>query len=197
MVNDELDPEIDAVTPSEVEVTELESVVHAVRPQTNGSAKSSTFDRQPSLKAAITVDLRSDHRQLLRIVTALILATLLAEWIYLTTQRPKPIPIERGASFSNQFQVEVNSATWVEWLQLEGIGPSLAHRIVADRRLNGPFASIDDLTRVPGIGRTTLDRIRRWLTIRHDLSDANLSENSPTGRPGQQRANDQRQSPAF
>ena len=112
-------------------------------------------------------------------VTSLVLVTLLVEWIFLTTQRPKPLTIERGSDFRDQFQVEINSATWVEWLQLEGIGPSLAHRIVADRKLNGPFASIDELSRVPGIGPATLDRIRRLLTIRYDHSDTNLSEALP------------------
>jgi competence protein ComEA len=57
-------------------------------------------------------------------------------------------------------------------MQLEGIGISMAHRIVADRTLNGPFHSIDDLTRVPGIGEATLDQIRPWLTIGHDIDKA-------------------------
>ncbi|MFN8709983.1 MAG: ComEA family DNA-binding protein, partial [Planctomyces sp.] len=59
----------------------------------------------------------------------------------------------------------VNTAGWIEWMQLEGIGPSLAHRIVAERDLNGPFQTIDDILRVPGIGPATLDQIRSRLTI--------------------------------
>lgn len=79
---------------------------------------------------------------------------------------PQPLPWNRGQTFQS-FQVEVNSAGWAEWMQLEGIGQTMARRIVADRLLNGPFCEIDDLSRVPGIGPATLDRIRPWLTIRH------------------------------
>uniref|UniRef100_UPI000ADBF17F ComEA family DNA-binding protein n=1 Tax=Demequina gelatinilytica TaxID=1638980 RepID=UPI000ADBF17F len=35
---------------------------------------------------------------------------------------------------------------------LPGIGPVLAARIVADREANGPFLTLDDLTRVSGVG---------------------------------------------
>lgn len=61
------------------------------------------------------------------------------------------------------FAVEVNSATWVEWAQLEGLGETLARRIVDDRDEHGPFQSPDDLLRVRGIGRRTLERIRPFL----------------------------------
>lgn len=61
------------------------------------------------------------------------------------------------------FAVEVNSATWVEWAQLEGLGETLARRIVEDREEHGPFQTPDDLLRVRGIGRRTLDRIRPFL----------------------------------
>lgn len=94
---------------------------------------------------------------------------LAGEWLWLTLHRPAPVLLERGDVFQRQFRVDINSAGWVEWVQLPGIGNSLAHRIVADRKINGPFASIDDLCRVPGIGRITLDRIRPWLTIRHEV----------------------------
>ena len=86
------------------------------------------------------------------------------QWIRMT-QQPDPLPWQRSESFDRLFRVDVNNATWIEWSQLEGIGPGYAHRIVADRQVNGPFSSIDDVTRVPGIGKATLDRVRPWLTI--------------------------------
>jgi competence protein ComEA len=54
--------------------------------------------------------------------------------------------------------VDVNAASESELEGLPGVGPALAARIVADREANGPFASTDDLTRVPGIGAKTLER---------------------------------------
>ena len=70
------------------------------------------------------------------------------------------------------FSIDINRATWVEWMQLEGIGPSMAHRIVADRTLNGPYESVDQLLRITGFGPLMLDRIRPWLTIRHEQKSA-------------------------
>lgn len=110
--------------------------------------------------------------QLLNLLMGILLVILLAEWCWIVTRRPTPILIHRGAEFRRAFRVEINSATWVEWMQLEGIGPALANRIVADRQVNGPFVSIEDLERVPGIGSGTLDRLRPSLILRHEQKTA-------------------------
>jgi competence protein ComEA len=57
--------------------------------------------------------------------------------------------------------VDVNRATVEELASLEGIGPALAARIAAAR----PFASVEDVARVPGIGRRRLARLRPRLTL--------------------------------
>jgi competence protein ComEA len=110
--------------------------------------------------------------ELLNVLMGILLVILLAEWCWIVTRRPTPILIQRGAEFRRAFRVEINTATWVEWMQLEGIGPALANRIVADRQVNGPFASIEDLERVPGIGSGTLDRLRPSLILRHEQKTA-------------------------
>lgn len=56
--------------------------------------------------------------------------------------------------------VDLNAAGEAELALLPGIGPSLARRIAADRVQRGPFATVDDLRRVKGIGPATLERIR-------------------------------------
>ena len=56
--------------------------------------------------------------------------------------------------------LRLNAATAAELERLPHIGPGLAARIVADRERRGPFASVDSLLRVPGIGPATLARIR-------------------------------------
>lgn len=48
--------------------------------------------------------------------------------------------------------INLNTAEAHELALLPGIGPRLAERIVAERRSNGPFRSIQDLERVRGIG---------------------------------------------
>lgn len=61
--------------------------------------------------------------------------------------------------------VLVNRANAKEFEALDGIGPVLASRIVAYRKANGPFASIDDLLKVPGIGAGTLSKFKTKLRV--------------------------------
>jgi competence protein ComEA len=53
-------------------------------------------------------------------------------------------------------RIDVNRASASELALLPGIGPALAARIVEERERNGPFASLDDLVRVRGIGPAIL-----------------------------------------
>ncbi|MED5449068.1 MAG: helix-hairpin-helix domain-containing protein [Planctomycetota bacterium] len=62
------------------------------------------------------------------------------------------------------FRLDLNSANWAELSQLEGIGETLARRIVADREQNGRFTRVEDLQRVRGIGPRTVLRLKPWLT---------------------------------
>jgi len=55
--------------------------------------------------------------------------------------------------------VNVNVATQDELETLPGIGPSTAQKIIADREANGPFSTVQDLTRVSGIGEKKLESI--------------------------------------
>jgi competence ComEA-like helix-hairpin-helix protein len=97
---------------------------------------------------------------------------LLVQWFWTSSRRPQPLVVQRGSQSQSGFLIDVNQAGWVEWMQLEGVGPALASRIVADRQVHGPFATIEDLGRVPGIGPATIDRIRSSLRIRHEHQTA-------------------------
>jgi len=61
--------------------------------------------------------------------------------------------------------VDINAATAEELEELMGIGPALAQAIVDYREEHGPFASVDELLEVSGIGETRLDNIRNDVTI--------------------------------
>lgn len=61
--------------------------------------------------------------------------------------------------------LDLNHATAGELTRLPGIGPVLAARIVAARETGGPFASVDDLRRVGGVGAAKLERVRALLTV--------------------------------
>lgn len=61
--------------------------------------------------------------------------------------------------------ISLNQATADQLQTLEGIGPKKAQAIVSYREEHGPFPSIDSLTEVPGIGETTLQRIKDQITL--------------------------------
>lgn len=60
--------------------------------------------------------------------------------------------------------IDVNAASLVELEQLPGVGPATALAIVTERENNGPFVSVDDVDRVPGIGPSKLAALRDLIT---------------------------------
>ncbi|MCH8344846.1 MAG: helix-hairpin-helix domain-containing protein [Planctomycetes bacterium] len=61
-------------------------------------------------------------------------------------------------------------------------GPGLARRIAADRLASGAFTSVDDLTRVPGIGPRIIERIRPFAVAEALDLQASAAEHPPTPR---------------
>jgi len=76
-----------------------------------------------------------------------------------TSQQSGPQEPDRNGA------VDLNTADAETLQQLPGIGPALAERIVADREANGPFADLEDLTRVSGIGEKTVQAIAPYVTV--------------------------------
>jgi competence protein ComEA len=70
-----------------------------------------------------------------------------------------------GSSAPPAGPVDLNRATAGELDVLPGIGPATAAAIVAYRETVGPFASIDDLLKVQGIGPAKLDAIRVLVSV--------------------------------
>jgi competence protein ComEA len=60
--------------------------------------------------------------------------------------------------------VNINTATKEELTTLKGIGDKRAQDIIDYRTKNGPFKTIDDLEKVPGIGPGTMKQIRSQLS---------------------------------
>jgi competence protein ComEA len=61
--------------------------------------------------------------------------------------------------------VDINSASAAELEELPGVGPVTAEAIVSHREQNGPFASVDDLIDVRGIGEAKLEQLRDLATV--------------------------------
>jgi competence protein ComEA len=73
-------------------------------------------------------------------------------------------PAGDGTS-ATQEPVNVNTATVDQLDALPGIGPATAAAIVADRAAHGPFNTVEDLTRVRGIGDAKLAQLRDLISV--------------------------------
>lgn len=62
-------------------------------------------------------------------------------------------------------RININEAGVDALVQLPGIGPSRAQAIVAEREKRR-FRRVEDIMRVPGIGRKTFSRIRQSIRVR-------------------------------
>jgi competence protein ComEA len=62
-------------------------------------------------------------------------------------------------------KVNLNTASLEELKMLPGIGDTKAQAIIDYRNDEGPFRSIDELTRVKGIGDKTLEELRDRITV--------------------------------
>lgn len=60
-------------------------------------------------------------------------------------------------------KININSAGTEELETLSGIGEALAGRIIAYREENGPFVSIEEITKVSGISEKKLEAIRDYI----------------------------------
>jgi competence protein ComEA len=151
----------------------------------NGSAQQKGLSSAPGQdKAVSNFWLTHADQVVLAVLAAVVLVLLAAYWVRLTKWGTVPVEIEHLDPRQPDFRLDVNSATWVEWGQLDGVGDALAHRIVADREQNGPFRSIDELRRVKGIGPKTLERLRPWLAVESDPPRIENKSASHRARPG-------------
>ncbi|WP_443812782.1 ComEA family DNA-binding protein [Collinsella sp.] len=61
--------------------------------------------------------------------------------------------------------VNINTAGEAELDELPGVGPSTARSIIEDRDANGPFATIEDLMRVSGIGEKKFEKLKSGICV--------------------------------
>ena len=72
------------------------------------------------------------------------------------TSQPKPVPAGK---------VNINTATSAELQTLPGIGPVLAERIIAYRKENGPFLTVEDIMHVSGIKQGLFSKMRDHIKV--------------------------------
>ena len=61
--------------------------------------------------------------------------------------------------------ININTATVTEYERLPGVGAVMAARIFAYRTAHGPFATIDDLTKVSGMGKSKFANLKSFVRI--------------------------------
>lgn len=97
------------------------------------------------------------------------LAAMVQEGQLITVPTLVPTPsgtaLPANAPDNDQGLININLADAPELDRLPGIGPTLAQEIVRYREANGPFARIEDLLNVPGIGPAKLDQVRDLITV--------------------------------
>jgi competence protein ComEA len=64
-----------------------------------------------------------------------------------------------------QDAVDINTATQAELEALPGVGAKTATDIIRERDENGPFASVEDLARVPSMTNTIMGRIKNLVRV--------------------------------
>ncbi len=62
-------------------------------------------------------------------------------------------------------QIDINTADAASLASLRGIGPHKAAAIVAYRKKFGAFRTVDDLAKVKGIGKRTIDINRERIAV--------------------------------
>lgn len=66
---------------------------------------------------------------------------------------------------------------------LDGIGQTRANAIVAWRDAHGPFKKADNLTRVKGVGKATVERNRSAILLGDDASATSAAPETPEAKP--------------
>lgn len=84
-------------------------------------------------------------------------------WLWLSNDRLISTRLSMPQEISTSFRVNINQATSPEIANLPKVGPSLAGAIIEYREMNGPFANIEELTNVSGIGDKKLAAITPFL----------------------------------
>ena len=67
-------------------------------------------------------------------------------------------------------KIDINKASIKELQRLEGIGKTLASRIIEYRTLNGPFQNTKEIMKINGIGKMTYEKISSQISTETEMN---------------------------
>ena len=108
-------------------------------------------------------DYCSDWQRTLTIAALVISVATGALWLF----RDARSTFHFSGPAEGSLRVNINTATQDELESLPGIGPARAIQIIAGR----PYASVDDMVRLDGIGPAQLESLRPFLTVAGDTEE--------------------------
>ena len=104
------------------------------------------------------------------IMTAFCIVLMISILIYRKTntysppRNTVPTTVQEESESHPIGKLNINTASAEDLLILDGIGPSIAERIITYRKDNGPFEKIEDLMNVKGVGEVTFSKIKDYIT---------------------------------
>lgn len=101
------------------------------------------------------------------------------QWSWQALQ-PLPQPLASPA-----YRVNLNQAVESDLLNLPEVGPSLAKNLIRHREQVGPFRSLADVEKVPGIGPRTLALLAPYLTYELATSETLTAASGDALHPSQ------------
>jgi competence protein ComEA len=119
--------------------------------------------RDPSDRLERRALLAPEHQRAIAVLVVIALVWIVWSWLRAGGLSGGLVDIDKAPPLEASFQTDINTAEWTELMQLPEVGETLAQRIVESRDRDGPFTSHDDLGRVSGIGKATLEKIRPYL----------------------------------
>ena len=98
-----------------------------------------------------------------RTLAYLLLWALFALILFWRRAPEAPLTVVPGAAPPPTFRINLNSDPWERIMVIEGIGETLARRIVQAREERGRFRTLEDVMSVAGVPDGVLERARPWL----------------------------------